>query len=301
MGQFFTEFGRINVRHPHEWDFLDQPVVNTRFFGPDGMRGPGVRLGWLTGLPWFCDVHFGAQNANGETMTSFFSERGGVRGVSDRRPAVRRPGRPEPRRPRLPPPRRQRVSLNACTTVRLGASTLFGPERDRPDGSTWITGADLIVKWRPQSCRHGWPFVTWQSEVIYRNYRADDFFDAGDPADPTDDVAIPGDTLDDWGLYSQLLYGFQPEWIAGIRYEYATGSGADVDADDRHAGIRARTIRSATIVTGSRRCSPSCRPSSRGSGCNTTSTSRSTWRPGTRTRSGWRIEFLFGKHAAHKY
>jgi hypothetical protein len=46
---------------------------------------------------------------------------------------------------------------------------------------------------------------------------------------PGDDIVIPGDTLDDWGLYTQLLWGFESGWIAGVRYEYAGGSGDDVD------------------------------------------------------------------------
>ena len=78
-GQFFTEFGHINPRHPHQWDWQDQPVINTRLFGPDGMRGPGFRLGWLlptpqlSETPWFSELHFGMQNANGETMASFLA------------------------------------------------------------------------------------------------------------------------------------------------------------------------------------------------------------------------------------
>jgi hypothetical protein len=30
-----------------------------------------MRVGWLTPLPWFSQVHVGVQNANGETMPSF--------------------------------------------------------------------------------------------------------------------------------------------------------------------------------------------------------------------------------------
>lgn len=44
-GHFFTEFGQINPQHPHQWHWLDQPVINTRLFGPDGLRQTGVRLG----------------------------------------------------------------------------------------------------------------------------------------------------------------------------------------------------------------------------------------------------------------
>src|SRR5262245_50437687 len=63
-GQSFTEFGRMNPQHPHEWEFIDQPVILSRIFGQDGMRGPGARVGWLAPLPWFTELHFGVQNAN---------------------------------------------------------------------------------------------------------------------------------------------------------------------------------------------------------------------------------------------
>ncbi|MBM4054819.1 MAG: zinc ABC transporter substrate-binding protein [Planctomycetes bacterium] len=46
-GTFFTEFGRFNETHPHSWDFIDQPLVNNRFFGGDGLRNPGARIAWL--------------------------------------------------------------------------------------------------------------------------------------------------------------------------------------------------------------------------------------------------------------
>ncbi len=50
-GTFFTEFGRLNQQHPHRWDFVDQPVINSRLLGGDGLRNPGGRISWLTPLP----------------------------------------------------------------------------------------------------------------------------------------------------------------------------------------------------------------------------------------------------------
>src|SRR5918999_1319945 len=70
-GLSFTEFGLINPMHPHAWDWIDQPVINSRVFGGDGMRQVGMRIGWLTPLPWFSQFHVGVQNARGETMPSF--------------------------------------------------------------------------------------------------------------------------------------------------------------------------------------------------------------------------------------
>lgn len=43
-GQYFTEFGRQNVQHPHAWSFVDQPVILSRVFGGDGLRSQGARV-----------------------------------------------------------------------------------------------------------------------------------------------------------------------------------------------------------------------------------------------------------------
>jgi len=84
VGHFLTEFGQINPRHPHNWDWVDQPIINNRLFGPDGMGAPGFRSsvllprlfpGWWTADNFSSIVHLGMQNANGETMTSFLGGR----------------------------------------------------------------------------------------------------------------------------------------------------------------------------------------------------------------------------------
>jgi hypothetical protein len=225
-GHFFTEFGRLNPRHPHQWHWQDQPIINTRLFGPDGMRGPGFRLGWLTPLPWFSELHIGVQNANGETMASFlandefFEERAiggrpfvdrGVRTLKDLVYLARLDNS---------------WDLTEEVTAKVGLSGLYGPNATGPDAETWIYGTDLLVKWRPAENERGWPFLAWESEVMKRDYEAAAFFDDSDPLDIID---LPAKTLRDWGLYSQVLYGFHPGWAAGVRYEYAKGSGQSVD------------------------------------------------------------------------
>jgi hypothetical protein len=72
-GHYLTEFGRINPQHVHQWHWMDQPIINTRLFGADGMRSTGARLSWLTPLPWHSELFAGVQNAEGEGMISFFS------------------------------------------------------------------------------------------------------------------------------------------------------------------------------------------------------------------------------------
>ena len=37
-------------------------------------------------------------------------------------------------------------------------------------------------------------------------------------------ILFPAETLTDWGAYSQLLWGFTPGWVAGLRGDYLTHS-----------------------------------------------------------------------------
>ncbi len=232
LGHFFTEFGRINPQHPHQWDWQDQPIVNSRFFGEDGMRAPGMRLGWLLPLPWYSEVHLGAQNANGETMVSFLASDE----VFEERPIGGRPfGEVDVRSPKdLLYLTRWVSAVDVSDTVsaQLGASWVTGPNASGRDGRTHIFGGDLVVKWRPLQTDRGWPFVTFQTEVIGRRYEADGFALCVDEDDcETTTIDVGNDTLEDWGFYSQLLYGFRRNWAAGFRVEYARGFGRDFDVD----------------------------------------------------------------------
>lgn len=226
-GQMFTEFGRINPRHPHQWEWMDQPIINSRLFGPDGLRQLGVRLGWRTPLAWHSEFHFGAQNANGETAASFlangalFEERAvggrsfvdrGVRSLKDLLYLLRW---------------ENAFDLSAEWRASVGVSTLFGPNSTGPDGRTAIHGADLVVDWRPVQNHREWPFLTWQSEVMYRDYRADAFAGEG--------IFLAGETFKDYGFYTQVLYGFAPRSQAGVRFEYASGSGESIDGRENDA------------------------------------------------------------------
>ncbi|MDE2059618.1 MAG: DUF4200 domain-containing protein [candidate division NC10 bacterium] len=235
-GHFFTEFGQINPQHPHQWDWLDQPVINTRLFGPDGLRQAGVRLGWLTPLPWYSQLHVGVQNANGEIAASFLSNEEFFKERSiGGRPFVQRDVRHLTDLLYL---LRWENSWNLSDTVttKLGLSGLFGPNATGADGHTRIYGTDLKLTWRPANSSRGWPLFLWQSEAMGRDYVADRFTDGV--------VTLPRKTLRDWGFYTQALYGFTYGWAAGLRYEYATGSGASVGVfngregdpfrDDRH-------------------------------------------------------------------
>jgi hypothetical protein len=190
-------------------------------------------LAWLTPLPWFSEVYFSVQNANGETMASFlandeFFEERPVGG----RPFVSRDVRSLKDLAYL-----GRWSnswdLSDEITMKMGLSGLYGPNATGPSGQTWIYGADLKMKWRPVNHFRGWPFLLFESEIMKRDYRADRFFNPGpdEVGGTTDDILLPKQTLKDWGFYSQLLWGFRKDWATGIRFDYASGSGNSASVD----------------------------------------------------------------------
>jgi hypothetical protein len=225
-GQYFTDFGRVNAQHPHQWEWQDQPIINTRLFGPDGMRGAGAQLSWLLPTTWYATIQGGVQNANGETMTSFFSSGEAF----EERPIGGRPFVEQDVRSIADFAYSARLDnffeLAETVGLKLGASWLTGPNSTGAAGRTHIWGVDTHVKWQPAQNRRGWPFVIWQTEVMGRNYRADDGLDPGaDLVDPADDTLFRREDLRDWGLYSQVLHGFVERWAAGVRYEFAGGTG----------------------------------------------------------------------------
>ena len=108
-------------------------------------------------------------------------------------------------------------NLSDDITAVFGVSSLLGPNSSGPAGSTWIYGLDMKWRWQPANSFRGYPFLTWQTEFMRRNYEA--------AASTTDTVVLPADTLEDWGMYTQLLYGPVINLAVGMRLEYANGRG----------------------------------------------------------------------------
>ncbi len=225
-GQLLADFGRQNTLHNHNWAFVDQPVVMTRLFGPDGLRNPGARVSWLAPMPFYTELMLGVFNSDGGTAFSFRGGEGHAHGhdgeeihgspIHGGEPvsgSVRNPG------DLLYVPRLQMsFDLSETQTVLLGASAAFGPNDSGSRADTRIYGVDLYWKWRPTNATSGFPFVSWQTEALYRRYEAARRIHEHDG----DEEILPAETLGDWGFYSQLLWGFKRGWVAGLRGEFVS-------------------------------------------------------------------------------
>ena len=231
VGQFFAAFGRQNPQHPHTWAFVDQPLVLNRDFGPDGLRNVGAQLSWLAPLPFYTELSLGFLNGEGSTAFSFRNQGYNIDGTN------MFAGRPTIDRgltglgsflyvPRLS----MSFDLTPQQTLVAGISGTFGPNDTGPTTYSEIYGADLYWKWKSPNANQRFPFVSWQSEFLWRN------FDTG--AYPAGN--LPAQAIQDYGFYTQVLWGFQPRWVAGLRGEWVNGNDAPTGPNDVFRGERVR-------------------------------------------------------------
>jgi hypothetical protein len=219
-GQFFTAFGRLNPMHPHVWDFADDALVHGRLLGPDGLRGVGAQISWTVPVSWYSQFIFAAQNGRGGTGFSFRNP--GDDGVFFGRLTTDREARGLQDFVYIPRWENS-FDLSPTQTVLAGVSGAFGSNETGANSRTQIYGADLLYKWKSERAEGGFPFVKWQTEAMYRR------FEAGRGVDHTFPVS---ETFHDWGLYSQVLWGFKKGWTAGVRGDFLHMQDSSFTDDD---------------------------------------------------------------------
>ena len=281
IGQYFVTFGRQNPQHPHTWNFVDQPLILGRTFGPDGLRSVGAQLSWLAPTPFYSELFLSVLDGQGSTAYSFRNP-----GEPDAFGVSRYAGRATTDRtlrgaqdllfvPRIA----SSIELTDTTTLLVGLSGAFGPNETGPHHRTEVYGADFYWKWKPATASQGFPYVAWQTEALYRR------FSAG--ADAT--AALPAETLRDYGFYSQFIYGFVPRWNAGLRFDYVNGNSALADLGDPHRGRRYRLSPELTFLPSE---FSKIRLQFNHDNSELFGTEQSIW---------MQFEFGLGAHAAHKY
>jgi hypothetical protein len=236
-GYFFTEFGNFNRLHPHHWRWADQPVVNGRILGPEGMRGVGARVAFEPRWTMFSRLMFAVQNADNESMVSFLGE-GHDHGGHDDDHDETIGGWPLKERTvsnlgdLLYSIRYEGGANLGPLHLSLGLSGAFGPNATGPTGKTWLAGADMKLGWR----KGDW-FAGVEGEFIYRYFQANraEFEEEGE-------IEILQPTvLGDWGTWVELYAGYD-QWRFGVRLEHASGfrSGEEIRREDPRRDDRYR-------------------------------------------------------------
>jgi len=193
-------------------------------FGPEGLRSQGLRLSWLLPTPFYTEAMVAVMNPTGGTASSFRSpDSPDIHGgVLDERP-INSLG------DMLFVPRiNTSFDLTETQTIVLGGSAAFGPNNSGPSARTEVYGLDAYWKWKPAAAQAGFPFLSLQTEWLWRHYDAAQRAAESDPL-----VTLPAEVLRDDGAYAQVLWGIKPRIVAGLRGEVAHGNGSAFISEQR--------------------------------------------------------------------
>lgn len=197
-GQFFSDIGYHNIRHPHTWDFVSAPLPYAAFLGTT-YSDTGLQARWVAPAALFIEV--GAELMSGEKFPAGGRADGGVGAKT----LFARVG----------------GDLGVSHSWRAGVSLLSAESVAREsfvdtsvllfDGDTDVTIVDFVWKW----ARNGNPRE--QNFTVVAEYLQRD--EEGVLTDP----GVPGfssvytDAQD--GFYVYGTYQFRPRWRVGLRYD----------------------------------------------------------------------------------
>lgn len=190
-GRFYSELGYLNTKHPHEWDFYDQPLIYRAFlanqYGDDG-----IQLRWLA--PTNLYLEFGSELYRGESYPAggaanngkgtytVFATTGG--------------------------------DVNVSNSWLAGLSYLSAkadPRLTEEDslafvGDTTQLTAYLVWKWAPRGNSYDQNLTI---QTAYMKNNEDGVYSTGGPIENNRH-----------GWYAQVVYQFIHGWRAGLRYDW---------------------------------------------------------------------------------
>jgi hypothetical protein len=216
-GAFYSHFGRQNEQHPHQWAFIEQPLVYGLMLGEDGHHGIGGEASWLAPLPWSLVVIAAAQDSSGACCSITFSPQEDPVPVRDPLDVIYT-GAVE-----------QFFPVTDDLSVLWGLSAQAGPaEYFAARGRAELCGTDVLVRYQPAASAGSRWFIDLQAEALVRTRHAQ-----GSEA-----------VVDD-GAYVHLLWYPRWEYGLGVRYDVAQ---LRLDDDPANPGLGAMNQRGTLLV-----------------------------------------------------
>lgn len=216
IGKFKSDFGYLNVKHQHNYNFAEAPLVYLALLGDHGINEEGIQLQYI--LPTSIYMMAGVELLRGENEQSFGTE--AFLEVD------------EVSQPSLWLGYLKTSFDIAEGTLLAGVSMATGESRidhledmENPHafaGDTTLYGIDLVYK-KYFSANNA---ITWQSEYLYREMDGNQY--------KPDNSAIELNKKQS-GFYSELIYQYDKNYRAGVRYSAITQN--DVVANDKEKEI----------------------------------------------------------------
>lgn len=205
LGRFRSDFGYLNNKHEHSYNFFEIPLIYNALLGYHGLLEEGVQLQYVLPVPHY--VMIGLEAFRGENEQSFGYE-GFTAGMNDEKYPALYVGY-------------MKTSLDVGGgTFLAGVSYAEGDTRidhledeEEPHafaGETKLYGADVTYKYYFAADRA----ITFQGEYLYRNMEGIKYGDG---------ALAEGDMVKKQaGFYGELVYQYDKNWRTGLRYSSIT-------------------------------------------------------------------------------
>jgi len=212
FGKYRTEFGKINVVHPHAWPFLTQPLSHERFLGEEGLNDLGISASVL--LP------------TGDVYTKLTVDllRGGVigeaTGIEDSSGT----------QPLYASTARLSSFFTLCddSDLEVGLSGYTGIHDPYSRDRFWYGNVDFKYKYRPSM----YTSLVVQGELLHNTRKASQDRDLNPFLD---DAGSPERrTINTTGIYMYTDYQFFKVYTIGARFDW---SQSPYSEDDRARAV----------------------------------------------------------------
>ncbi len=191
-GQFLLDIGKINTQHPHQWGWLERPLMHQTMLGEEGLRALGMRLNTLLPI---------GESAFGISATAFSGSAFDAHEDSDEDEDEAPPDIMGNARASL-----FRQFTDAWSSE-LGVSYLAGNYDSVEPLSTSIAAVDWKLRWRPNAYQ---AFV-WVAEFMSSEREVEQQIDS---------LTVVFPTVDALGAFSSAEVQFRKRWSLGGFFDW---------------------------------------------------------------------------------
>lgn len=224
VGKQYLNIGKINSLHPHSWNYVTRPLVQSAFLGDHGLAATGITAALLIPVPFFLQVELGAWHTDAAHEHEAESEEGDHEEGEEEEHHHEFGLAGETYSGRL----WSSFPIAASSELEIGASavTSHGPHHEEEKDDVTLTSMDLT--WR--SVLSAYRKLTIQGEW----YRLDRSMDEGD--------------FQRTGGFVFAGFRFDRRWDIGARYDWTEMPVDDLEEQSRASLILTHSLSEMTRI-----------------------------------------------------
>jgi len=189
-GQYLLDFGKLNTQHPHQWGWMDRPLMHRTMLGDEGLKALGMRANTLIPIG---ETALGL-SASAFSGSAFEGHEHGAEEQEEAAPEIMGSGR---------------ISLfrqfTDAWSAELGLSYLAGNYDSVEPLSVNMSAVDWKLRWRPDAYRA----FAWVLELMQSDREVE-----------PDSLATSIPSVDAWGAFTSAELQWRKRWSAGAFFDW---------------------------------------------------------------------------------